>query len=125
MGYWIGYICMGFVPVQPPRVIRGLFWSHLVSTFKTKEEKKKKKKNLRGIEYFICIVREVSSKEILCFIFDRVVSPCWVFLAHLSHRLRVSYCHWPMSVVRRLSSTIALNNISSETARPRALIFGM
>ena len=23
------------------------------------------------------------------------------FLAHLSHRLRVSYCHWPMSVVRR------------------------
>ena len=80
---------------------------------------------LRGIEYFISIVREVSSKEILCFIFDRVVSPCWVFLAHLSHRLRVSYCHWPMSVVRRLSSTIALNNISSETARPRALIFGM
>ena len=47
------------------------------------------------------------------------------FLAHLSHRLRVSYCHWPMSVVRRASSTIALNNISSETARPRALIFGM
>ena len=29
------------------------------------------------------------------------------------------------SVVRRASSTIALNNISSETARPRALIFGM
>ena len=48
-----------------------------------------------------------------------------VLLAHLSHRLRVSYCHWPMSVVRRASSTIALNNISSETARPRALIFGM
>ena len=47
------------------------------------------------------------------------------FLAHLSHRLRVSYCHWPMSVVCRASSTIALNNISSETARPRALIFGM
>ena len=47
------------------------------------------------------------------------------FLAHLSHRLRVSYCHWQMSVVRRPSSTIALNNISSETARPRALIFGM
>ena len=46
-------------------------------------------------------------------------------LAHLSHRLRVSYCHWPMSVVRRASSTIALKNISSETARPRALIFGM
>ena len=42
------------------------------------------------------------------------------FLAHLSHRLRVSYCHWPMSVVHRPSS-----NISSETARPRALIFGM
>ena len=55
-----------------------------------------------------------------------------IFLAHLSHRLRVSYCHWPMSVVRRASSvvrrassTIALNNISSETARPRALIVGM
>ena len=30
-----------------------------------------------------------------------------------------------MSVVRRASSTIALNNISSESARPRALIFGM
>ena len=29
------------------------------------------------------------------------------------------------SVVRRASSTIALKNISSETARPRALIFGM
>ena len=44
----------------------------------------------------------------------------------------MSYCHGPMSVVRRASSvvrrassTIALNNISSETARPRALIFGM
>ena len=55
-----------------------------------------------------------------------------MFLAHLSHRLRVSYCHWQMSVVRRpscvvrrASSTIALDNISSETARPRALIFGM
>ena len=59
MGYWIGYICMGFVPVQPPRVIREPFWSHLVSTFKKKkkshlvstfkkkEEKKKKKKNVR------------------------------------------------------------------------------
>ena len=49
----------------------------------------------------------------------------YLLLAHLSHRLRVSYCHGPMSVVRRPSSTIALNNISSETARPRALIFGM
>ena len=28
-------------------------------------------------------------------------------------------------VVRRVSSTIASNDISSETARPRALIFGM
>ena len=44
----------------------------------------------------------------------------------------MSYCHWPMSVisrpscvVRHVSSTIALNNISSETARPRALICGM
>ena len=53
-------------------------------------------------------------------------------LAHLSHRLRVSYCHRPMSVVRRAScvvrrasSTIALNNIFSKTARPMALIFGM
>ena len=94
MGYWIGYICMGFVPVQPPRVIRGPFWSHLVSTFKKKVEKKKKKKNvnsvplyaLRGIEYFICIVREVSRKEILCFIFDRVVSPCWVFFLFAESR---------------------------------------
>ena len=54
------------------------------------------------------------------------------FLAHLSHRLMVSYCHQPMSgvrrqssVVRRPSSTIASNDISSETAKPRALIFGM
>ena len=45
------------------------------------------------------------------------------FLAHLSHRLRVSYCHWPMSVVRH--QQFALNNISSETTRPRALIFDM
>ena len=29
-----------------------------------------------------------------------------VFLAHLSHRLRVSYCHWPMSVVRRPSCVV-------------------
>ena len=40
------------------------------------------------------------------------------------------HCHWPMSVVRRASSVVrrqqfALNNISSKTARPRALIFGM
>ena len=48
-----------------------------------------------------------------------------MFLAHLSQRLRVSYCHQPMSVVRRVSSTIASNDISSETARPRTLIFGM
>ena len=27
-------------------------------------------------------------------------------LAHLSHRLRVSYCHWPMSVVRRPSCVV-------------------
>ena len=53
-------------------------------------------------------------------------------LAHLSHRLMVSYCHQsmsgvrrPSSVVRRASSTIASNDISSKTARPRALIFGM
>ena len=31
----------------------------------------------------------------------------------------------PSSVVRRASSTIASNDISSETARPRTLIFGM
>ena len=52
------------------------------------------------------------------------------FVAHLSHRLRVSYCHWPMSVVHRASSVVrrqqfALNNISSETARPRAFIFSI
>ena len=28
------------------------------------------------------------------------------FLAHLSHRLRVSYCHWPMFVVRRPSCVV-------------------
>ena len=46
-------------------------------------------------------------------------------LAHLSQRLGVSYCHQPMSVVRRVSSTITSNDISSETASPRTLIFGM
>ena len=56
--------------------------------------------------------------------------PLMPFLAHLSHRLRVSYCHWPVSVVRRATCVVrrqqfALNNISSETIRPRALIFGM
>ena len=30
-----------------------------------------------------------------------VVSGLFYFLAHLSHRLRVSNCHWPLSVVRR------------------------
>ena len=49
----------------------------------------------------------------------------YLFLAHLSHRLMVSYCHQPMSVVRRASSTIASNDISSKTAKPRALIVGM
>ena len=97
MGYWIGYICMGFVPVQHPRVIRGPFWSHLVSTFKKTKKKSRRKRDycnsvplyaLRGIEYFISIVGEVSSKEILCFIYDRVVSPCWVFLFYL---LRVGH----------------------------------
>ena len=31
----------------------------------------------------------------------------------------------PSSVVRRVSSTITSNDISSETVRPRTLIFGM
>ena len=35
----------------------------------------------------------------------------------------MSYCHWPITVLRR--EQFALNNISSETVRPRALIFGM
>ena len=53
-----------------------------------------------------------------------------IFLAHLCPRLRVRYCHWPMSVVRRPSCIVrrqqfAVNDIFSETARPRALIFGM
>ena len=37
----------------------------------------------------------------------------------------VSYCHQPMSVVRHPSSTITSNDISFETAKPRALIYGM
>ena len=37
----------------------------------------------------------------------------------------VSYCHQSMSVVRHPSSTITSNDISSETAKPRALIYGM
>ena len=54
----------------------------------------------------------------------------YLFLAHLSHRLRVSYCHRPMSVVCCPSCVVhcqqyALNDNSSETTRPRALIFGM
>ena len=73
------------------------------------------------------------------FLFATLDEKTAVFLAHLSHRLMVSYCHQPMSGVRRQSSvvrrpscvvcrpssTIASNDISSETARPRALIFGM
>ena len=48
------------------------------------------------------------------------------FLAHLSHRLcPASGVRRASSVVRRPSSTIASNDISSETAKPRALIFGM
>ena len=55
-------------------------------------------------------------------------------LAHLSYRPKVSYCHQPMSVMSQPSRVVhpassttifALNNISSETIRPRALIFGM
>ena len=37
----------------------------------------------------------------------------------------LAYVRRASSVVCHASSTIALNNISSETARPRALIFGM
>ena len=37
-----------------------------------------------------------------------MISQIW-FLAHLSHRLRVSYCHWPVSVVRRPSCVV--NNL--------------
>ena len=37
---------------------------------------------------------------------------CQVFLAHLSHRLRVSYCHWPMYVVRR--ALCVVNNCFKE-----------
>ena len=44
MGYWIGYICMGFVPVQPPRGF-GPFWSHLVSTFKKKRKKEEEEES--------------------------------------------------------------------------------
>ena len=37
-----------------------------------------------------------------------------MLLAHLCHKLKVSYCDRWMSVVRRESSKIALNDISSE-----------
>ena len=73
----------------------------------------------------LCVIGKALSGKLYCMLTG-------LFLAHLSQRLRVSYCHQPMSVVRRatcvmrrLSSTIASNDISSETARPRALIFGM
>ena len=52
------------------------------------------------------------------------VKACESF-GHLRQRLRVSYGHQPMSVVRRPSSTLASNDISSKIARPRALIFNM
>ena len=85
----------------------------------------------------------VFPRDVLGEIFDLIESVSENFptylLAHLSHRLMVSYCHQPMSgvrrpssvvrrassVVRRPSSTIASNDIFSETAKPRALIFGM
>jgi len=45
----------------------------------------------------------------------------WVFLAHLSTVLRVSYCDRPLSVVRRASSVVRklfyLNIFSSVTTR--------
>ena len=37
----------------------------------------------------------------------------------------MSYCHQPMSVVCCVRQQFSLSNIFSETARPRALIFGM
>ena len=51
-------------------------------------------------------------------------------LAHLSHRLKVSYCHQPLSVMRRpwcfvFHQQFALNYILSGNSRPKALIFGM
>ena len=43
--------------------------------------------------------------------------------------MRVSYCHEPVSIVCHALSVIklffSLNDIFSETTRPRALIFGM
>ena len=36
----------------------------------------------------------------------------YILLAHLSHKLKVSYCDRWMSVVRRALSTIASNDIS-------------
>ena len=70
-----------------------------------------------------------------CFFQQRLTNPlpgCWgqvkifagilstsadfPFLVHLSHRLKVSHCHHPISIMRRVLSTIASNHISSETA---------
>ena len=43
------------------------------------------------------------------------------FLAHLSYRLRMSYCHWPVSVVRRASCDV--RRASSVVRRASSTIF--
>ena len=50
-------------------------------------------------------------------------SYCQDSLVHLSHSLRISYCHLSMSIV--YCQKFALNDIFPETTRLRALIFGM
>ena len=49
------------------------------------------------------------------------------FLAHLSHKLMVSYCHQPFCRASYIvcRQQFALNDIFFETSRPRALTFNM
>ena len=80
-------------------------------------QKKKKKKKI----WILCqnsLTRELKIRVVgfvlkkLLTYFEMLIVPHALqcvdgcFLAHLSHRLRVSYCHWPMSVVRRPSCIV-------------------
>ena len=69
----------------------------------------------------VCIYFQYFCYMVICNLFvfrsyiEMVYSLCMVFLAHLSHRLMVSYCHQPMSVVRRqqlLQTTSPLKPLS-------------
>ena len=48
----------------------------------------------------------------------------YLFLAHLSQRLRVSYCHQPMSVVRRATCVVCRQQLLQTTSPLKPLGLG-